>query len=91
MKERVAVGVVAGLLSALLVTVLVYPVVVRGEWPSPLEFAVAAGETLAVGFVLRTRTSERLRTVGFAMLVVGVVVVFGAVAAIWITIRDTGA
>ena len=83
MKERVAVGAVTGLLIALFLAVLVVPVVLRGESPSPLEFLVAAGEVLAVGFVLRTRSSERIRTIGFWMLILGVLGVIGSLALIW--------
>ena len=83
MNERVAVGVVSGLLIVLLVGVLVVPVVLRGESPSPLEFLVGAGEVLALGFLLRTRSSERVRTIGFGLLILGVLGVLGSLALIW--------
>jgi hypothetical protein len=84
MTERIAVGVVTGLLVALLIAVLVAPLVLRGEAPSSLEFLVAAGELLAVGFVLRTRRSERVRSIGFALLILGVVAVIGALVVTWL-------
>jgi hypothetical protein len=88
MKERVAVGIVTGLLIGLLLAVLAAPVVLRGESPSSLEFLVAAGELLAVGFVLRTRTSERVRSIGFALLIFGVLAVIGALGVTWIGTQD---
>ena len=90
MKERVAVGVVTGLLIVLFVGVLVVPVVLRGESPSPLEFLVGAGEILALGFVLRTRSSERVRTVGFALLIVGVLGVLGSLGLIFVATQGRG-
>jgi hypothetical protein len=90
MKERVAVGIVTGLLVVLFVGVLVVPVVLRGESPSPLEFLVGAGEILALGFILRTRSSERIRTIGFALLVLGVLGVLGSLALIWFAMQARG-
>jgi hypothetical protein len=90
MTERVAVGIVTGLLIALLVAVLVVPVVLRGEAPSTFEFLVAAGEILAVGFVLRTRSSERIRRIGFWMLILGVAGVIGSLVLMWIATQGRG-
>ena len=89
-KGRLAVVVAAGLLLTLLIAVLLVPVVLRGEPPSPLEFLVAAGEGLAIGFLLRTRSSERLQSVGFWILVVCLVAVAGAVADMWIALGGLG-
>jgi len=83
---RLAIAVAAGLLVTLLVAVLLVPVVLRGEPPSPLEFLVAAGELLAIGFLLRTRSSERIRSIGFALLIVGIVAVFGAFTVLWLAL-----
>jgi uncharacterized membrane protein YccC len=85
-KGRIAVVLAAGLLLTLLIAVLLVPVVLRGEPPSPLEFLVAAGEALAIGFLLRTRSSERLQSIGFAILVLGLVAVAGAVTVMWIAL-----
>jgi hypothetical protein len=85
-RGRIAVALVGGLLVTLLIAVLLVPVILRGEPPSPLEFLVAAGEALAIGFLLRTRSSERLQSVGFAILVLGLLAVGGAVTVMWIAL-----
>lgn len=85
-KGSLAAVFAAGLLLALLIAVLLVPVVLRGEAPSPLEFLVAAGEALAIGFLLRTRSSSRLQDLGFAILVVGLVGVAAAVAVMWMAL-----
>jgi hypothetical protein len=79
--ERAAWG-VAIVLTVLLVTVLAVPFVTRGEIPGPLEVLVAAGELLAIGFVLRRTSSRRAEDLGFYLLIVGLLGVILPVALI---------
>ena len=70
MSQRTLAGVVAILLGALFIGVLATPIVLRGEPPGAFDVLVAAGELLLVGFLLRTRRSERVRSIGFRLLIV---------------------
>ena len=87
MSGRMLAGVVAAVVAALGIGVLLVPVVLRGEAPSSLEILVAGGELLLLGFVLRTRRSPRVQSLGFWLLVVGLVDIGAAFAALWIGLQ----
>jgi hypothetical protein len=87
MSGRMLAGVVAAVVAALGIGVLLVPVVLRGEAPSSLEILVAGGEMLLLGFVLRTRRSPRVQSLGFWLLVVGLVGMGAAFAALWIGLQ----
>lgn len=87
MSGRTLAGVVAAVVAALGIGVLLVPVVLRGEAPSSLEILVAGGELLLLGFVLLTRRSPRVQSLGFWLLIVGLVGIGAAIAALWIGLQ----
>ena len=78
------------ILATLIVVVLVVPVVLRGESPSPLELLVASGELVVIGLLLRTRPSERVRSIGFAVLLVGLVALAASLILLWVVVNGRG-
>jgi hypothetical protein len=89
LSDRVAIF-VAGLIGVLAVAVLLVPILLRSESPSPLEFLVAAGEVLLIGFVLRTRRSERVQDLGVRVLVAGLIGVAAAVVVLLLALASRG-
>ena len=84
MSQRTVAGLVAAFLALLGVAVLLVPIVFGGELPSPLEVLVAAGEVLLLGFVLRTRRSPPVHSLGFWLLIVGLLGVGFGLAGTWL-------
>lgn len=89
-SQRTIAGLVAIFLAGLFVAALVSPIVLRGEPPGPFEVLVAAGELLLVGFVLRTRRSQRVQSIGFWILI-GALAAFGvALFLVWQSVITAG-
>ena len=80
---RVLAGAVSILLAGLFLAALVSPIVLRGEPPGAFEVLVAAGELLLVGFVLRTRASPRVQSLGFWILILALAAFGVALFLVW--------